>query len=110
MPTKTTPDEWNKYLKDDSAWEGGQYFDDLEIIVNGVEIEDYYPEDFSRDSTIVITGGIIIDGDGNEVSTVEQHFKKWRKRQPTDFLVVEINKGIVRLVKSAIIAAGGKIR
>ena len=92
MSIKTTGKEFKAYYSDPVFWPDGRFHDDGRIIVNGDEETD--PMEAADDATIVIDGGTVYDGNySNEGESMQAHFRRWRKAQTVEFVVVEIPKG-----------------
>lgn len=113
MAVKVTGYEWKKFYtdKDPEFWPEGAWHDDEEVLVNGQEVDGEFSHESVADTdTITITGGIVFmrerDTDG---PSLETHFKRWRKKQNTAILMVEVPRGDLEALKAAIAAAGGKV-
>lgn len=110
MATKTTGAEWKRFYQDPAAWPDGWFHEDEEVTVNGVFDENADLTEVPDDAIVVVKGGIIYEGEyANGGKSVEGHFKKWRKAQTTQFLVVEVHKDKAGELKAVITAAGGKV-
>jgi len=110
MSQKTTGAEWKRYYKDQTAWPEGWYHEDEEITINGRVDEEADLSAVSDDAVIVVSGGIIYEGDSSkEGSSLEGHFKKWKKAQTMAVLMVEVSKDKTDAVKQAIKGSGGKV-
>ena len=108
---KVTGAEWNRFYADAQAWPEGAWHEDEELTVDGEEP----PEDFDLAavpdaSMIAVSGGVVYLDGVEELPSLEAHFKRWRKRQTTTVLVVEVPNKAVDSVRAAISAAGGKVR
>jgi hypothetical protein len=109
MPTKTTGIEFKKFMNDPFVWKGGRYLEDEEISVDGGEPCSVDEFDVINDSSIVVIhSGVIVDEDNN-YETLESEFRKWRKRQSTLTLLVEVSSDKADMVKKAIKDAGGRV-
>lgn len=101
--------EWNRFYADESAWPEGAWYDDAEITIDGQLVDDFDLSEVSDTSMLTVSGGIVfLDGSVEDLS-LETHFKRWRKRQTTTVILVEIPKCDVDAIKSAIKNAGGKV-
>ena len=74
---KTTGAEWNKFYTDEKYWHVDVYHDDVLILVNGEEVEDY---DKISDSALVdIQGGyVVLGGDTEKDPSLETYFRRWK--------------------------------
>lgn len=108
MATKTTGLEFNRFYAE--PWPDGQYHEDVELTING-ESKDEWDDIIINDTDIiVIIGGIVCnDNDGSCVS-FESFFKKWRKKQQTRILMVEVTADKLDNLVDVIKSAGGKIK
>lgn len=111
MAVKTTGAEFKRYYSDNSVWPEGWYHEGDEITVNGKYDEDADLSTVDDHDVIVIRGGVIMGHDnfGIKHASMESHFKKWRKAQMTELLIVEVPKDKTELVIAAIIQAGAKV-
>lgn len=108
---KVTGNEWNRFYADPEAWPDGAWHEDEEITVDGKEPGGDF--DFSAipdAATLNLAGGIVYFNGLEEGPSLEAHFKRWRKRQTTSVLVVEVPHKAADAVRAAIVAAGGKVR
>lgn len=107
---KTTGAEFWRFYNDDKFWPDGAWHDDTLVKVNGEVIDDYEPKNIPDNAQVLIDGGVIfMDEHGDENVAFESHFRKWRKAQDTESIVIECPKDKIDAVKAAIKAAGGKI-
>lgn len=102
--------EWNKFYADESAWPESAWHEDAQITVDGELVDDEFDLSAVPDtSMLTVSGGIVfLDGSVEDIS-LETHFKRWRKRQTTTVVLVEIPKVDVAEMKSVISKAGWKI-
>ena len=108
---KVTGAEWNRFYSDAEWWPDGAWHEDEDLTVDGEEP----PEDFDfatvPDSAMInLSGGVVYLNVRKEGPSLEAYFKRWRKRQTTTVLVVEVPNKAVDSVRAAISAAGGKVR
>ena len=103
--------EWKRFYAE--AWPEGVWHECEEITIDGIEP----PDDFDLSAVddgaqITLAGGIVhLDFDGTiEGPSLETYFKRWRKRQTTTVIVVEVPHESAEAVRAAIVAAGGKVR
>lgn len=107
---KTTGAEYKRFYNDPTAWPDDSWYEDVELLVNGVELT---PElgvvDIHDDAVINLSGGVVFGLPNGTETSVEAHFKRWRKRQTTTTFLVECDMDKVDEVKAAVKAAGGKV-
>lgn len=111
MAVKMTGAEWNRFYADAEAWPDGAWHEDEEVTVDGKAP----PEDFDFSSVpdaamLTVAGGVVYLKELEEGPSLEAHFKRWRKRQTTTTLVVDVPHETADAVRAAIAAAGGKVR
>jgi hypothetical protein len=111
MATKTTGAEFKAFYEDKTFWPEGAWHEDEEVTIDGAEP----PEDFDLSSVpdntkLVLANGYVTNTDGDELGSFEGYFRKWRKKQTTTFLSVEVPHEKAESVKAAIIAAGGRVK
>lgn len=110
MATKTTGAEFKSFYSDKAWWPEGVWHEDEEITIEGeAPADDFDLSDVADDARMVLAFGYVANDEGDELGSFEGYFRKWRKKQTTAFLVVEIQLDMVGAVKAAIIAAGGKV-
>jgi len=122
MAVKCTGAEYKAFMASD--W-GEMFMDDFVISINGVDVDFQYggldeAEDAMQpsDKVVIKEGGVYepvqihdsVCGHDTYVRSLESHFKLWRKAQTTSFLSVECQNDKLEAVKTAIVAAGGKIK
>lgn len=112
MAVRVSGSEWRDFYADKSFWPKGAWHDDEEILVNGHPPGDDFNFDEVDDADILtVSGGIVYpDEDARDGPSLESHFKRWRKRQTTSILIVEVPNESSDAVRAAISAAGGKVR
>lgn len=108
---KVTGSEWKRFYADAEAWPEGAWHEDGEITIDG----NAPPEDFDFSAvpdaaTLTVAGGVVYLKEMEEGPSLEAHFKRWRKRQTTATLIVEVPHEATEAVRAAIAAAGGKVR
>jgi hypothetical protein len=109
MSTKTTGLEFKKFMNDPSVWKGGRYLEEEEISVDGGEAGPVDDFDAINDSSVVVVHSGLIGNEDNDYEALEAEFRKWRKRQSTITLVVEVRSDKADKVKKAIKDAGGRV-
>lgn len=118
MSVKTHGAELKAFYTDESYWKrtanGGDdlWYDDLVLMVNGKEVEDFsIQNDLKDEDKVTIVAGIVRSNDENLVParSFESFFKAWRKEQNTAYLCVTVSRDKLEAVRAAILAAGGKI-
>jgi hypothetical protein len=108
---KLTGSEWNRFYNDAGAWPDGAWHEDEEITVDGKTAGDDLDLSAVPDGAMLtVEGGVVyLTEDADYGPSLEAHFKRWRKRQTTTVLVVEVPHEAVKVVRAAIAAAGGKV-
>lgn len=112
MAVKTVGAEWSRFYSDKEAWPEGAWHEDEDVTVNGARPGDDF--DFSEvpnEAQMTISGGIVfMKSDDDDGPSLEVHFKRWRKRQTTTVLIVEVPHERADAVRSAIKDAGGTVK
>lgn len=107
MVTKTTGAEWKAYHADPQTWPKGAWYEDCVIIVDGIEVEDL--DDVQAVSQVIIDGGVYWPSeDMVEGVSLEAHFRRWRKAQTVERIVVEVPKEKAMLFREVMRRHGGK--
>ena len=112
MTIKTNGLIWKRYYSDGNAWPDGWFHEDEIVIVNGIvdDDEECILSDIPDDAVVSVSGGAIYNADSElQRLSVEGHFRKWLKKQQSVSVLVEVHKNNLDALKSAIVAAGGKI-
>lgn len=110
MATKTTGLEFKRFYADKSIWTDGLWHEEQTAVVNGVEVnEDFCFENLADTDELVISDGVVLSKDNGELCSLESFFKKWRRAQNTETLIVTVDKSKRDAVVAAIKAAGGKV-
>lgn len=108
---KVTGGEWNRFYAEAEAWPDGAWHEDEEITIDGKALPDDFDLSAVPDAAILtLTGGVVYLKELEEGPSLETLFKRWRKRQTTTVLVVEVPHEAVEAVRAAIASAGGKVR
>ena len=112
MTVKCTGSEWNAFYHDSEFWPEDAWWDDGEITVSGVLIdEDYSVDDIIYLDVVRMSGGIVYLRKGDEDGpSLESHFKRWRKQQSMTTLLVEVSKEQADMLRALIRQVGGKVR
>ncbi len=110
MSVKTNGAEFKRYYSDPIAWPDGAWHDDEIIIVDGKEADDHDIDltAVADRAAISIEGGGLYDHPAGDIS-METHFKRWRKAQTTEAIVIEFDKSRRDAIIAAVKAAGGKV-
>lgn len=111
---KTNGAELKAFLRDDwSKWSSGNYYEDDEIEINGNLIDGRSDEldlkDVENSAQVKILSGTVYDEDCNEICSLETQFKRWKKRQTHETLVIEIPKDRVDALKNFVKQERGKV-
>lgn len=112
MPTKTTGLEFKRFYNDPDWWPKGRWHEGEVVELNGVPLNeyDYNLGDVADTDRLKISGGFVYDdNDDQEYGSFEGYIRKWLRTQTTAVLSVEAPKEKVEAVKSAIVAAGGRV-
>jgi len=113
MVTKTTGAEWLAYMNDPKAWPKGAWYEDCTVTVDGVEIEN--PDEIAANAQVKINGGVYWPSGSlanqkipDEGVSLESHFRKWRKAQTVERIVVEVAREHAKALRDAVQMFGGK--
>jgi hypothetical protein len=108
MAAKLSGAEFKAFLHDREVWPNDNHWmEDEAISIDGGE-EGELPGEIADNSVVVVHCGTIRRPKGDDDALVAT-IRKWRKRQTTVFLVVQVDKSKETAVRDAINAAGGKI-
>lgn len=111
MATKTTGAEFKAFYSDKTWWPEGVWHEDEEITIEGEPpADDFDLSEVADDVRMVLANGYVTNDKGDELGSFDGYFRKWRKKQTTAFLAVEVPLDKVDSVKAAIIAACGKVK
>jgi hypothetical protein len=105
---KTTGAEFKRFYDDPSVWGWNGWCEDIELNVNNSIIIDQEIDSLADSDNIQILNGVIYFDDESDAS-LETTFKKWRKRQITTILMVEVPKEKAEALKIEIRNLGGRI-
>lgn len=101
--------EWSQYYHGGN-WLGNWWYEDEEIYVNGVRVDnDAY--DVKDTDIVKIVGGWIKTGNNKHSKPIYllDNLRQWRKAQLVDRIVVEFDKTKKEEILNAIKAGGGKV-
>jgi hypothetical protein len=89
---KMTGREYNAYVSDNDPvfWPEGAYMDDELVTVCGAEYA--FDKPVPEGAKVTLEGGTFYRGDASEGTSLEAHFKRWRKAQNFTTLVIEFAK------------------
>lgn len=99
--------EYNDYMgsTDPAFWPEGAWCDDEMITVDGQDFD--FTGSVPADARVTLAGGVFFKTDRDESgSSLEAHFKRWKKAQKTKILTVEFDKSDEEAVRLAL----GKIK
>ena len=100
---KLTGSEWNRFYADAEAWPDGAWHEDEEITVDGKAAPDDFDFSAVPDAAMMtLAGGVVFFNGTDDGPSLEAHFKRWRKRQTTIVLVVEVPHEAAEAVRAAI--------
>lgn len=100
---------WKLFYNDEEYWKGF-YHDDVLITFDNIEQEEYdAPED---DAVVRVESGYVYrEADEFPPSrgdiTLESFFRKWKKNQTTELIIVTVDKDYARSVRDEIGRLGG---
>lgn len=111
MTVKILGVEFKRYYEDSQAWPDGWWHEDEEITINGFDGDGDVDLSAVKDSDVItLKGGAIYKGGYDfEGSSMESHFKQWRKKQTTAVIVVEVPVEMVDTFRETVAKAGGKV-
>lgn len=100
--------EWNSFYSDKDFWKEGMWYDVLDVIVDGVEVDDHYPVD--PKSTIQFYDGVLyFDEDQKKSMPFETFFKKWRRESKVKAICVDVPNDLFEVVCEQLKKQGCKI-
>lgn len=107
---KTTGLEWKKFHMDDREWPNDSWYEDEEVRVDGDILScDFDFNLIPANAIVSVSGGVFYDGN-NSPMALQTKFNRWRRKQKTTVLLVEVPKDKASAVSNAIAAAGGKVK
>lgn len=114
MAVTTSGAEFKRFYRDPAYWpeDGGDtWHEDVVFSVDGKQISDEYNmSDVPDAAKVSIDGGLVFSPKfNNNEPSFETYFKRWRKAQTTQILMIEADQKNIEAIKAAIKAAGGKI-
>lgn len=111
MGVKTNGSEFKRYYNDPDSWPKDAWHDDILIVVDGRELGDDAELNEIADHAIVeIQSGVVYTSeDDRDPVDMELHFKRWRKKQSVQTILVSIEVSKLDEFKVAIKQLGGKI-
>lgn len=110
MATKTTGAEFKAFYRDKTFWPKDAWHEEEEITIDGAAPPFGFDLDSVPDNAnLVLANGYVSNENGDELGSFEGYFRKWRNKQTTKFLAVEVPNEKINEVKDAIIEAGGKV-
>ena len=111
MATKTTGAEFKAFYSDKAFWPDGTWHEDEEVTID----DELPPDGFdlsnvADNARMVLSNGYVTNEQDEDLGSFDGYFRKWRKKQTTAYLAVEVPHEKAEAVKAAIIAAGGKVK
>lgn len=111
---KITGAELKAFLRDDwEKWGNAIYYEDAVFEINGNEIDANHVEldleTIGSDAEAKIVRGIVYNPNFVEICSLETLFKRWKKLQTHETLVIEAPKDQIEKIKKFIEQAKGKI-
>ena len=108
---KSTGMEWKKFYFDEEYWPNGAWHEDAEIKLDGNVCSDEVDfMEIADSSVITLSGGVFYPEIHENPLPLELHFKRWRKKQKTTVLLVEVPNELAVAVVNSIISSGGKVK
>ncbi|UBB18312.1 hypothetical protein [Comamonas odontotermitis] len=115
MTTKTTGAELKRFYNDPSFWLDGVWHEDVLILSKDGSQEDEISE-IPDALAVSIAGGVVFYSGpgrapwpGEDGTSFEAYFRRWRKTQNTAYGTLECPKDKLDAVLAAIKEAGGKV-
>jgi hypothetical protein len=111
MPVKTTGAEFKRFYSDPEWWPKSRWHEGEDVLLNDQPVDEFQVNlsDVNDADKLAISGGWVSDNDGGDYGSFENYFRKWRKKQTSVVIQVEVPKEKAESFKSAIRAAGGKV-
>lgn len=111
MGAKTTGAEWNRFYQDEAFWPEGRWPEEEDVTLNGQPVgEDFAFESIADTDVLVVSGGVVFDQDVvEEICSLEALFKRWKKKQSTIRIVMEVPKEKEQEFREAMKSGGWKI-
>lgn len=111
MGAKTTGAEWNAFYQDAEFWPEGRWHEEEEVTLNGHPVgEDFAFEAAMDTDVLVVSGGVVFDEDVvGDLCSLEALFKRWKKKQSTVRIVMEVPKEKEQEFRESMKSGGWKI-
>lgn len=109
MAVKMSGAEFSAFYSDPAFWPLGTWHDDTVITIDGEQAEDYEAGDVPESAVVCIECGVVFSGDDTELGSIVSYFKKWKKSQKFDRLVIEVPKEKVMAFNDSLKAFGAKV-
>lgn len=111
---KTTGPELKSFMRDDwKKWSSASYYEGGVFEIDGNEIdtdlEELELKTINDAAQVKILYGTVYDENCNEVCALETQFKRWKKHQTHEILVIEIPKDRVEALKQFVKQERGKV-
>lgn len=82
--------EFKAWLNSD--W-GDGYWDEYELTINGVVVEDYDQREINDTDKIVVVGGVVFQSpDDHNGCSAASHFRRWKKQSAVTFLSIQVDR------------------
>ena len=110
---KVSAAEFKRFYEDESFWPEGVFHDDTDIAIDGVsEYDDNAISvcDAADSSIVTFSCGDVYGKDGEFIASFPSYFKRWKKKQETEFVVVSIHKDKLEALSALVKSVGGKIQ
>ncbi len=74
-----------------SEW-GSAWWEEYEMLINGVVVEDIALDEVKDADKIVINGGVVFTDENDRAGcSATSHFNRWKKAQTTQFVSVQVS-------------------
>lgn len=108
MAVNTTGEELKRFFEDKKYWPDGAWFEDDEVLIDGVHDDDIDYMTVSDNAVVKIKYGTVMFNDDKDCVSLVGYFKKWRKEQSTTSFVVVCDRANEAAVRAAITSSGGR--
>ena len=108
MAVKLTGAEYKRFMTDETLWGNDSYYDEAFLTVDGQDHPDRITiKDLADTAAIRIEGGMVFDLPGGREMSLEGLFRKWKRLQTMDTLLVTCPKDKTEKLKALIKDIGG---
>lgn len=83
-----------------SEW-GSAWWEEYEMLINGVVVDDIALDEVKDADKIVINGGVVFADENDRAGcSATSHFNRWKKAQTTQFVSVQVSNDDVQALKN----------